>query len=354
MYGEEELAAMHEIKMLFDPDQQLNPDKIFPKGRTYAACTLIDQAHPLDVAADVVAPRSAEEASATICGLAAAGRHVHVRGAGTKSRHLSLDGVTLSTAALSGIRTYARDDLYVTVGAGTRLTDLQAALAPDGMVPLASPWPEATVGGIVSTGAECASADALWQHPRSVQARVVLPDGRPLYVGRPVMKNVAGYDLVKLFVGAQGSLGLITDVTLAAARPRKTQTLVGLCPIVAAGTEGRRCCRRRRWWPRRSWWGACPLPPMASAWSTRLKDYRRMSSGADVRTLLRRAGAPDPVVSSRDGSSLWADWLAVDFAGPQELLVRAGVAPKDVTETARAVLPHLGNACMLVDALTAT
>jgi len=69
-----------------------------------------------------------------------------------------------------------------------------------------------------------------------------------------------------------------------------------------------------------------------------------------VRALLRRAGAPDPVVSMRDGSLLWADWLAVDFAGPQELLVRAGVAPKDVTEAARAVLPHLGNACMLVDA----
>lgn len=354
MYGEEELAAMHEIKTLFDPGQQLNPDKVFPKGRTYGACTLIDDAPPLDTTADVVAPRSAEEASAAICGLAAAGRRIHVRGAGTKSRHLSLDGVALSTAELSGIRTYARDDLYVTVGAGTRLTDLQAALAPDGMwVPLVSPWPEATVGGIVSTGLNAPLRMRYGSIRDLVQAlHVVLPDGRALYVGRPVMKNVAGYDLVKLFVGAHGSLGLITDVTFKlVARPRETQTLMVSVPS----------------WPQGLSWAAM-LSEAALVASAIL--VGRMPSAPDglslvytaeglpqdveaeltaVRALLRRAGAPDPVVSMRDGSLLWADWLAVDFAGPQELLVRAGVAPKDVTEAARAVLPHLGNACMLVD-----
>ncbi len=355
MYGEEELAAMHEIKTLFDPDQQLNPDKVFPKGRTYGACTLIDEAHPLDISTDIVAPRSAAEASAAICGLAAAGRRIHVRGAGTKSGHLSLDGVALSTAELTGIRTYARDDLYVTVGAGTRLTDLQAALAPDGMwVPLASPWPEATVGGIVSTGLNAPLRMRYGSIRDLVQAlHVVLPDGRPLYVGRPVMKNVAGYDLTKLFVGAHGSLGLITDITLKlAARPRKTQTLVVSVPS----------------WPQGLSWAAMlsEAALVASAILVgRLPDapdglslvYTAEGLPQDVdaelvavRALLRRVGAPDSVPSSRDGSSLWADWLAVDFAGPQELLVRAGVAPKDVTEAARAALPHLGNACMLVDA----
>jgi D-lactate dehydrogenase (cytochrome) len=44
--------------------------------------------------------------------------------------------------------------------------------------------------------------------------RVVLPDGRRLRYGRPVVKNVAGYDMVKLFIGAYGTLGLVTEVTL--------------------------------------------------------------------------------------------------------------------------------------------
>jgi D-lactate dehydrogenase (cytochrome) len=44
--------------------------------------------------------------------------------------------------------------------------------------------------------------------------RVVLPDGRRLRYGRPVVKNVAGYDMAKLFIGAYGTLGLITEVTL--------------------------------------------------------------------------------------------------------------------------------------------
>ena len=59
--------------------------------------------------------------------------------------------VTLSTRGLAGLRTYGRADLYVAVGAGTRLDELQAELRRDRLwVPLVSPWPAATVGGIAS------------------------------------------------------------------------------------------------------------------------------------------------------------------------------------------------------------
>ncbi|MHB1319200.1 MAG: FAD-binding oxidoreductase, partial [Anaerolineae bacterium] len=359
MYGEEELAAMAEIKTLFDPNQQLNPDKVFPKGRTYGACTLIDEAQPLDFAGqnrttDVVTPASAEQASAAICGLMAAGRRIHVRGNGTKSRALALEGVALSSAGLSGIRTYARDDLYVTVGAGTPLADLQAALAPDGMwVPLVSPWPDATVGGIVSTALTGPLRMRYGGVRDLVQAlHVVLPDGRMLYVGRPVMKNVAGYDLVKLFVGSHGSLGMITDVTIKLmARPRQTRTLSVPVPSWVEGL---------RW--------AAMLSESALVASAVLvgqqpdaRDGLSLVYTAEgleedvdtelvaVRALLRQVGAPEPAALATDGSSMWSSWLAADFVGPDDVLVRVGVAPKDLTTAARSILPELGHACMLAD-----
>ena len=49
-------------------------------------------------------------------------------------------------------------------------------------------------------------------------ATVVLPDGTLVRAGRPLVKNVAGYDLAQLFVGAQGTLGFLVDVTLKAER----------------------------------------------------------------------------------------------------------------------------------------
>jgi FAD/FMN-containing dehydrogenases len=69
----------------------------------------------------------------------------------TKSGPQAAAARTLDTRRLTGIRKYALEDLYVTVGAGTSLQALQAELAQDNMwVPLVSPWPEATLGGIVA------------------------------------------------------------------------------------------------------------------------------------------------------------------------------------------------------------
>ncbi|MCU0519465.1 MAG: FAD-binding protein [Anaerolineae bacterium] len=354
MYGEEELAAMHEIKALFDPTQQLNPDKVFPKGQTYGACTLIDEAHPLDVTSHVVTPASAEEVSAAICGLSAAGRRIRVRGSGAKSLDLPVDGVVLSSAALAGIRTYARDDLYVTVGAGTRLADLQAALAPDGMwVPLVSPWPEATIGGIVSTALNAPLRMRYGGIRDLVQAlHVVLPDGRALYVGRPVMKNVAGYDLVKLFVGSHGSLGMLTDVTFKLmARPRQSQTLSVVVPSWVEGLRWAGMLSEAALVASAVLVGQKPdARDGLSLWYTAEglpEDVEAELAG--VRAILQRAGAPEPDMISTDGNALWARWVGAGFFGPEDLLMRVGVAPKDFTTAARAILPELGRACMLAD-----
>jgi len=144
----------------------------------------------------------------------------------------------LSTQKLQGVVAYAPEDLYVTVRAGTRLADLQVRLTADGLwAPLISPWSESTVGGIVSTnlnGPQRMRYGAVRDLVLGV--RVVLPDGRCLRFGRPVMKNVAGYDMTKLFIGAYGTLGLITEVTLRLAPlPRTRRSLLIPVDDLASG-----------------------------------------------------------------------------------------------------------------------
>ena len=363
MYGEEELAAMYEIKALFDDAELFNPDKVFPKGRTYGACTLIEDADPAGAGAPL-APSTPEAAAAAICGLGAGGELVRIQGGGTKSTLFKQNGAVISTANLSGIRTYARDDLYVTVGAGTRLDDLQRELAKDGMwVPLASPWPRATVGGIVATGFNAPLRMRYGGIRDLVQAlTIVQPDGRMLRLGRPVMKNVAGYDLVKLHIGAYGTLGLITDVTFKLSpRPRAAGTLAVPVRSISEGM---------------AWAGLLAeqalvasaillvqdSPPSSGILEVKLNGTTAVllytaeglpeDVGAElegVRLALNEMGAPDPVTPDVTGSDLWAAWLARDLE-PEDRLLRLGVAPRDLPAVVDKLSGDLRSTTILADA----
>ena len=68
---------------------------------------------------------------------------------------------------------------------------------------------------------------------------VVLGDGRRLLTGKPTRKNVAGYDLTRLLVGSEGTLGLITEITVSLRRPPPpTRTLVATVATVEAAGGG--------------------------------------------------------------------------------------------------------------------
>jgi glycolate oxidase FAD binding subunit len=110
---------------------------------------------------------------------------------------------------------HAAGDLVVRVQGGTRLADLQAALAPaDQWLALDPPEPGATVGGVVAANAS---------GPRRLRygtvrdliigITVVLADGTVAKAGGKVVKNVAGYDLAKLFCGSLGTLGMVAEAT---------------------------------------------------------------------------------------------------------------------------------------------
>ena len=124
----------------------------------------------------------------------------------------------LSCRGLNRVIDHAVDDLAITVQAGCPLTDLQAVLAERGQwLPLDQPRGEAqgSIGGLVARGL----AGGLRQRHLGVRDQIIgitllRSDGVEARAGGRVVKNVAGYDLMKLLCGSWGSLALITELTL--------------------------------------------------------------------------------------------------------------------------------------------
>ena len=124
--------------------------------------------------------------------------------------------VAVSTARLNRLVEHAVGDLTVTAEAGMKFADLQQILAAAGQfLPIDPAYPQqATLGGIVAT----ADAGSLRHRYRGVRDLLlgmtfVRSDGKIAVAGGRVVKNVAGYDLMKLFTGAYGTLGVISQVT---------------------------------------------------------------------------------------------------------------------------------------------
>ncbi len=227
MYNADELTSMHEIKEIFDPHGILNPGKIFPEDFHPSPLPVIKQ--PSDQLPSIFTPESEEEAADGLRAAQSLGQPVFL-GKPAASVNLSDRATILSTRALKSITTLSLENLYVVAEAGISFAELQVNLAEKGMwTPIASPWEsEATVGGVVS-----AAINSPFQmrygsiRDQVLGMNVILPDGRRLRLGRPVVKNVAGYDMTKLFVGAHGTLGLITKVILKlTALPRVRRSLI--------------------------------------------------------------------------------------------------------------------------------
>lgn len=124
--------------------------------------------------------------------------------------------ILVSTSRLNQIVEYLQEDLVITVQSGVKLKDLQQFLAPFGQFLPVDPYnpQKATIGGIVAT----ANTGSWRQRYGGVRDLVlgisfIRSDGKEAKAGGKVVKNVAGYDLMKLFTGSYGNLGIITQVT---------------------------------------------------------------------------------------------------------------------------------------------
>jgi glycolate oxidase subunit GlcD len=361
MHTSAELMAMWDIKQVFDPDNLLNPGKIFPPSAD-ASVPFAGYADPPAPAAaalpalsgNVWTPATPAEAAQGLAALSAAGRSVFISGA-TRAGQASArpsrararvksglpahsEHIVLSTAALSGFKAYAPNDLYITVGAGTTLETVQRFLSVEQKyLPLAAPDPETTIGGLVAANINA----PLRMRYGSVRdlvlcATVALADGRLIRTGRPIVKNVAGYDLTKAFIGSYGTLGLLTDVTLKVMpQPRALRTLLlpvddlrsGLCwagqllsmALVASAIV---LCRGARQ-------PGMPDSPYVLAYTAEGIPEDVEAELEQARQALRAADGPEALeMEAISGTDLW---IAMSGSKPETALrARIGVPAKDL------------------------
>jgi len=180
----------------------------------------------------VAFPRSTEEAAAVLARASAEGWTVEPAGSGTwlwSGNSASPPDLVLSAARMHRVVEHEPGDLTITVEAGVRLSALDLHLAPhEQWLPLDPPGRCRTLGAVASTGV-WGPLGAAWGGPRDLTLGVhaVTGDGRPFQAGGRVVKNVAGFDFVRLLIGSRGTLAFLTEVTLRLyPRPATDRTLV--------------------------------------------------------------------------------------------------------------------------------
>jgi glycolate oxidase FAD binding subunit len=192
----------------------------------------------------VVFPGSKEEVAAVLGVAAEAGLPVTPWGGGTKMgigappRRL---GIVLGLGRLDRVLEHEPGDLTATAEAGITLAALQAALGTRGQwLSLDPPFAErATLGGILATN-DSGPRRHLYGTARDllIGVTVVGADGSVVRGGGKVVKNVAGYDLPKLYIGSFGTLGIIVEATVKL-RPRPDEDRLVVVPFERLGDAGR-------------------------------------------------------------------------------------------------------------------
>lgn len=167
----------------------------------------------------IVAPETEEQVSRILQFASSNGYSIVPQGGGTKDAwggHSGQTDILLSMKNMSGILHHSVGDLMVTALPGTTVDTLQEALRQAGQfLPIDPSWTkQSTVGGMVAANAS-GPKRALFGSARDhlIATRVALADGTVIRTGAKVVKNVAGYDMNKLFVGSMGTLGVLTEVT---------------------------------------------------------------------------------------------------------------------------------------------
>lgn len=197
-------------------------------------------ARPLAVAR----PTSVAQVQEVLRHASAHGIPVTTRGAGTGlagGAVASGDGIVLDLTALDRIESIDAVDQIAVVGPGVVTADLDAAAAAHGLRYAPDPASAAvsTVGGNIATnagGLRCLKYGVTRDAVRSLD--VVLADGRLVHLGAATTKSVVGYDLARLIVGSEGTLGVVVRATVSLVPlPVRTATAVGYFDSVAAAAR---------------------------------------------------------------------------------------------------------------------
>jgi glycolate oxidase FAD binding subunit len=193
-------------------------------------------------------PSTAAEAAETLRAAAVAGQRVRIAGNGTKltwGNPIAPPDVELRTTGMSAIVAHNTGDFTAIVQPGLPFATLQAELAGAGqMLAIDPPGADATVGGVMAT-ADSGPLRHRYHAPRDlvIGVQLALADGSVARAGGTVIKNVAGYDLSKLFTGSFGTLGLMAEIALRLhPLPQNTATAVGRSDDPAKLAAGAAAC----------------------------------------------------------------------------------------------------------------
>jgi glycolate oxidase FAD binding subunit len=246
--------------------------------------------------------------------------------------------VALRTSSLAGVVAYEPDDLTVTVQAGMPLAALQAILAEHGQfLPLDPAGAETmTAGGVVAANASGPLRHAFGTaRDWVIGMRVAHTDGRISKSGGRVVKNVAGYEMTKLFTGSLGTLAVITELTFKLAPLARSEVMLSAaCPsareactvIERAHDSGLALHRAEVLSPPAShallgdarWCALLALAGGSAAIERTAKDLGTFADDVDCRVAERDRG-------------VWDAWRQLFSFGP--LSLRAAVRPSAVAET---------------------
>lgn len=255
-------------------------------------------------------------------------------GAGTKPRLSEVDAVKLSTTGLSGISEYDPSEFTFTAAAGTPVREIAAALAERGQYLPFDPMladAGATLGGTVAAGLSGPGRFRFGGvRDFILGVRFVDGAGRLLRMGGKVVKNAAGFDLPKFFVGSLGRFGVLAELTFkvfprpAAARTLRLDaaTLADAVQIFTAAASSR------------FEFAALDLPPGETSV---LAQLAAPAAALDALTREVLGRWPGAILAEDETQRVWTELREFLWCEPAAPLVKVALAPARVSPLGEAV-----------------